>query len=92
MQAYDRKRAKTPERKAHARAVTVKWRCDNPEAYKAETMVGNYIRDGKLEKGAKCSVRGCKRTDLHAHHEDYSRPLVLIWLCSLHHHRLKAKP
>ena len=26
-----------------------------------------------------------------AHHEDYSRPLDVVWLCSLHHHRRHAE-
>lgn len=87
VQAYDRKRAKTPERRAHSRAVVIRWRRENPEAYRAETAVGNAIRDGRLAKGEVCEHEGCGRGDVHAHHEDYSKPLEVSWLCPLHHHR-----
>lgn len=87
VQAYDRARAKTPERRAHARAVTKRWREENPSAYKAQNAVNNAIRDGKLAKGP-CEF--CGREDVHAHHKDYSKPLDVIWLCPKCHHRLHA--
>src|SRR5262245_51095002 len=54
---YDRLRAKRPERKKHMRRVVIKWRKTNPDAYKAQTAVGNALRDGKLIKQP-CSVCG----------------------------------
>lgn len=87
VQAYDRARAKLPERRAHARAVTIRWREENPEAYRAQTAVGNAIRDGKLKKGP-CLFCGTER--VHAHHTDYSKPLEVKWLCPKCHHRLHA--
>jgi len=32
-----------------------------------------------------CSVKGCKEPHIVAHHEDYSKPRDVIWLCSKHH-------
>ena len=92
---YDRKRAKTPERKKHARDVTIRWRAENPEKYKAETAVGNALRDGKLFKKP-CEHRDpqsgevCGVLKVHAHHEDYSKPLEVDWFCAKHHHRHHA--
>lgn len=87
VQEYDRQRAKTPKRKEHIRAVTTKWRADNPLAYKAQTAVNNAVRDRRLTKLA-CEF--CGRTDVHAHHRDYSKPLEVVWLCPKCHHRLHA--
>ena len=28
----------------------------------------------------------CGRLDVHGHHEDYNRPLDIVWLCPYHHH------
>lgn len=87
VQEYDRQRAKAPARRAHSRAITIRWREQNPTAYKAQTAVGNALRDGKLRKEP-CAF--CGRQDVHAHHKDYSKPLDVIWLCPKCHHRLHA--
>ena len=43
----------------------------------------NYeIRVGRMKKGV-CAV--CGDTNTHGHHEDYSKPLEVIWLCKKHH-------
>ena len=42
-----------------------------------------YIKGGKIIKQP-CSV--CNSTEnVEAHHEDYSKPLDIIWLCRTHH-------
>lgn len=53
-----------------------------PNQYKAQTAVGNAVRDGKLFKKA-CEV--CSNSNTHAHHDDYNHPLVVRWLCPIHH-------
>lgn len=91
VQAYDRERAKLPHRRAHNRAEVIKWRREHPEAYRAQTALNNAIRDGRLTKGDICEADGCGRTDVHAHHDDYTKPLEVRWLCPLHHHRHHAE-
>jgi len=49
--------------------------------YKA---VGRALKSGALKKGA-CSA--CGAIEVEAHHEDYSRPLDVTWLCRSHHKR-----
>lgn len=83
---YDRERAKSPERRAANRATVIAWRAANPEKYKAQTALGNAVRAGKIKKKP-CQHRGCKETKVHAHHDDYSKPLKVRWLCAKHHHR-----
>lgn len=73
--------SKTTNGKLAHNQATGSWRDKNPEKYKAETMVGNAIRDGKLLK-EDCSICG---KEAQAHHPDYSRPFYVIWLCSEHH-------
>lgn len=88
VQAYDRERAKRPERKAHSRAITAKFRAKHPLAYAAHTAVGNALRDGKLTRQP-CLF--CATAEhVHAHHRDYSKPLEVVWLCAKCHHRLHA--
>jgi hypothetical protein len=86
VQEYDRKRAKTPERKAYARAVVIAWRAKHPDAYQAQTAVGNALRDGKLVKGSSCVICGAS-DHVQGHHKDYGKPLDVTWLCSRCLHR-----
>lgn len=88
VQKYDCERAKLPARKEMARKIKVRWRGDNPLAYKAQTAVNNAIRDGRLTKSP-CSLCGTDE-NLHAHHKNYNRPLDVTWLCAKCHHRIHA--
>lgn len=55
-----------------------------PEKIKARDIVKKAKKSGKLIVQP-CSI--CKNTDrIHAHHEDYNKPLEVIWLCSKCHH------
>jgi len=56
-----------------------------PNKHKAQNMVRNAIRDGKLFKEP-CSECGSEE-NIHAHHMDYSKPLNVTWLCAAHHHK-----
>jgi hypothetical protein len=78
VRAYDRDRGNRQDKKYLA-----KYRRQNPVKYKAVTMVNHAIRDGRLHREP-CEV--CKtETRIHAHHDDYAKPLNVRWLCSAHH-------
>lgn len=70
--------------KDRAFARTKEYIKNHPEKRKARNMVSNAIRNGKLKRQL-CEVCGEKA---HAHHEDYSKPLDVRWLCPTHHMRL----
>lgn len=56
------------------------YRAKYPLKYKAKTTVSNYLRDGKLfrpDNCEKCNTK-CKPQ---AHHDDYSKPIDVRWLC-----------
>jgi len=59
------------------------WIEKNPTKRKAQHLVNNAIRDKKLFKEP-CSVCGSSHRT-HAHHDDYSKPLNVRWLCYQHH-------
>lgn len=57
-------------------------RARDPLVKKARERVRYALASGKLVRGP-CAV--CGSQDTHGHHEDYSKPLDVIWLCPTHH-------
>lgn len=70
-------RGKEAHRRASRKAAAL-----SPMKKKARTAVGNALRDGKLNR---CSCEVCGNPTAHAHHDDYSKPLDVRWLCRTHH-------
>lgn len=61
------------------------WIKRNPEKRKAHTIVSNALRDKRLFKSP---CRDCGEVKSEAHHDDYSKPLDVIWLCRKCHAKL----
>lgn len=74
-------RKRNQKRMPYLVATTRGLRKKFPERFKARSIVSNAVRSGKLvrEKCLKCPSIG------EAHHEDYSKPLNITWLCRKHH-------
>jgi hypothetical protein len=77
--------------------ISLKWRAKNPEKYKCHQILNWALRNGIIRKPNKCSRCPKKITDkkyLHGHHEDYSSPLKVVWVCNQCHcniHREKRE-
>jgi hypothetical protein len=101
IRAYDRGRGNIPHRIAsrvayrktpggleRLNAGAKAWAARNPEKRAAHIIVGNALRYGKLTR-LPCAI--CSTPDTQAHHDDYSRPLNVTWLCvPCHGERHKA--
>lgn len=74
--------AKTPGGKNALRRGTLAWERRNPIKKAASVAVNNAVRDGRLARKP-CEV--CGRDKAQAHHDDYSKPLDVRWLCTTHH-------
>lgn len=88
---YDRARGSLPHRvkarqdyskteayRVSAKASKKKYKENNKEKIAARGKVCRAVMAGKIEK-SKCIVCGCGKTQ--AHHEDYAKPLDIVWLC-----------
>lgn len=77
-----REKNRSPEMKAIKRKSTNKARLLHPEKFVARQAARNAIYAGKLIRQP-CEV--CSVSETHAHHDDYSKPLDVRWLCRKHH-------
>lgn len=95
--AYDRNRPNKEERNKQQKEyqatekgkevrakATTNYRTNNPLKYKAHCLVNNAIKNGNLIRPANCEICGveCKP---HGHHNDYTKPLEINWLCNKCH-------
>lgn len=67
---------------------TRKYKASRPDAVEAHSKVYTEIRAGRIARQP-CQICGNDKAD--AHHEDYSKPLEVKWLCRKHHNELHRK-
>lgn len=71
----------------------LRWDRANRHAKRAHAAVAAAVRRGQLQRGP-CEVCGAIHGQdgavIHGHHEDYSRPLDVVWLCRSHHRHFHA--
>jgi hypothetical protein len=78
---YDRDRSKLPHRADLRRRVLERLEGEHPERRKAAHVAGNAERDGKLTRPDACEGCATTKRRIEKHHPDYSKPLLVVWLC-----------
>jgi hypothetical protein len=79
VRSIDRNRSRKPARRSDAIVKQRDQRRRNPEKERARRAVSYAVKVGKLVRPEKCACGSDDRIE--AHHEDYSRPLDVEWLC-----------
>lgn len=77
---YDRNRPKSERVKIRNRLYSKYWTSKNKEKRKAHGIFMRALKKGIIFKAEKCIVCG-SNGKLEAHHEDYNKPLDVLWLC-----------
>ncbi len=70
---------------------TREWRKKNWEKVLAQSKLKDHVDRGNIIRPNECSV--CKSSDyrIEAHHNDYSKPLEVVWLCQKCHMALHQR-
>lgn len=85
---YDRERNQRPERKAQRAETQRKHRARHRDHVRARNTVAVAVNAGRIVPQP-CAVCGATKTE--AHHDDYSKPLDVRWLCQRHHFNAHGK-
>ena len=90
LREYDRQRYKdSPKRQLQLKNLQHRHFSD-PVKRKATRATSNAIRDGRLLRPNHCSQCACACKP-EAHHEDYSKPLDVVWLCRSCHCKVHSR-
>ena len=76
---------KREQHKSYLRKYAREYQKYHPKKTNARSLVRKAIKLGVLVRGV-CTF--CPNTKTEAHHENYNKPLDVIWLCDLHHQHL----
>jgi hypothetical protein len=75
---YDRVRGKNAERMKASYEISNAWRKEDTRRSKCHKAVSKAIKEGVLKR---LPCEKCGETKSIAHHEDYDKPLEVIFLC-----------
>ena len=78
--AHSRKYNKSEKGAAKNREGSLKYMKKNTEKVRAQQLVRNAVRRGDITPEVRCEECG-EETKLHGHHDNYSCPLDVRWLC-----------
>jgi hypothetical protein len=83
---YEKERYTTTKRKKQILEYQKQRRKRYPEKEIARSSVANAIKDKRLSRKTTCEICGSTEK-IEAHHEDYSKPLNVKWLCFVCHRK-----
>jgi len=84
-----KKHRQTEKWKTLKRKYDEEYKRKNPEKIKAQGLLRTAIYRGKIHRPNVCDICQCECIP-HGHHEDYSKPYEVIWMCPschLYHHQ-----
>lgn len=84
----ERARGREKHRRLYSSGLVRVAPAGTPEQKKrAADLVNNAVRDGRMQKSDNCEDCGRPYHRIEGHHEDYSRPFDVRWLCKPCHSR-----
>lgn len=79
------------ENKEHVRKVNAEWKRKNRKVANSHSLVAKHVKLGKLLRPKRCQKCKTDQGKMEAHHEDYDKPLEVVWLCFKCHKKIHGK-
>ena len=64
---------------------------NHPDRYQSFKIYSSARKSGKLINPQQCQMCGTKEKKIQAHHFDYSKPLIVTWVCTECHKAIHKK-
>ena len=80
--------ARNPQKVAECRE---RWKAKNMHKHLAHGRVRYALKAGKLTKPSHCQLCWQQHTKIQGHHQDYSLPLEVVWLCEPCHQLIEGR-
>lgn len=87
--ARKRKWNKSESGRAHLKEHNRRYHKKNAKKNNARNLVNYYVSVGNIIKPKNCSKCGATGR-IEGHHFDYSKPLDIVWVCTLCHNRIHS--
>ena len=92
VRARHRRYRKTEAGKASTKASNDRWKLANADKRAAHVLLGNAVKSGRAIKPTSCSACAVSGVRIEGHHEDYTKPLDVVWLCRQCHTDIHKGP
>ena len=83
-----------PEQREKVRQQARRYQATHSDEIRARGIVAQAVKRGLLVRPSSCSLCGTDQRVIQGHHDDYSKPLSVRWLCArchkLHHVNLRT--
>lgn len=76
--------ARNPRRQSGVKSRAKRWTKDHPDKTRVQQKARRALKRGLIQR-LPCAFCGSEKSEMH--HDDYSKPLEVMWLCRSHHAR-----
>ncbi len=66
------------------------YRKRHPEKIRAQSQLQDHVKRGNIIKPSNCSICNSEKW-IEAHHADYNKPLVVVWVCKKCHNAIHKR-
>lgn len=82
---YKKRLGISPPAKQRHYEASVRWRKKNRDKHWAHYVLRDWVKEGRVIRSPFCYDCGLKSEKIEGHHDDYTKPIRVHWLCKQCH-------